>query len=85
MKEGYCDKCKQFTIVETHHILPKSTFGKNDETAKLCPTCHALYHRKLGAKNLKNPDPVFHFYFFSKWLYGLLSIILLVLAIYFVL
>jgi hypothetical protein len=79
MKEGYCDKCKQFTVVETHHILPKSTFGENEETAKLCPTCHTLYHQKLGNENLKNPDPVFHFYFFYRWKYGLLGLLVIIL------
>jgi ribosomal protein L31 len=85
MKYGICEKCKKESWLETHHILPKSTFGDNEETIDLCPNCHTDYHQKLGVENMKNADMAFHFYFFDKWLYGLLSIILAILGIYFVL
>ncbi len=66
-----CDKCKKVTYLDTHHILPKSTFGENKETVELCPTCHREYHEHLGRENLKNPDEAFHFYTFYKWLTGI--------------
>lgn len=78
MKRDYCDKCRNYDVIEEHHILPKATFGKNDEIAKLCPNCHAKFHEFLGKKNLKNPDMVFHFATFYKWLAGLLPILLLI-------
>lgn len=71
MKIDYCEKCKRFGEVEKHHILPQSTFGKNDEIAWLCPNCHSEYHSFLGRENLKNTDIAFHFYNFWKWLAGL--------------
>ena len=30
-----CDKCKKETDLEKHHILPKSTFGENNEIGYL--------------------------------------------------
>lgn len=60
MKKSKCGKCGQITYVETHHILPKATFGENDQKVDLCPNCHTEYHLKLGTQNLKNPDMVFH-------------------------
>lgn len=82
MLQKECAKCGKHTWVERHHILPKSIFGETDEVVYLCPTCHTDYHQKLGNENLKKTDMAFHFYFFSRWLYGLLSIALLILAIY---
>jgi len=41
---------------------------------------HTDYHQKLGKRNIKNPDMAFHFYFFDKWLYGLLGLILLLIG-----
>ena len=75
-EEGICDKCGNFGIVDMHHILPKATFGKNNEAVKLCPNCHRAYHKALGTENLKNNDPEFHFYFFYRWKYGLLALVL---------
>lgn len=66
MKKDICVKCKQYTWVEEHHILPQSTFGENKETAYLCPNCHTDYHIYLGTENLKNPDMVFQLYTFYK-------------------
>ena len=66
-----CNKCGKVTYLDTHHILPKATFGKNDETIELCPTCHREYHEYLGRENLKNTSMEFHFYTFEKWLAGL--------------
>lgn len=77
MEYKQCAKCQKLTYVHKHHILPTSTFGKNEETNWLCPNCHTEYHQKLGAENLKNPDMVFHFYFYNKWLYGLLGLLIL--------
>jgi hypothetical protein len=79
MKRGYCDKCKKYEVIEVHHILPKTIFGETGETAHLCPNCHAKYHEFLGKQNLKNPDMVFHFATFYKWLAGLLPLLLLLL------
>lgn len=69
-----CPKCSTKAWLEEHHILPKASFGNNDETTLLCPNCHRDYHKQLGQKNLKNPDMEFHLYFFSKWFYGLLGL-----------
>jgi hypothetical protein len=78
MKKDYCEKCKKYLIVQEHHILPQSTFGKTKETIKLCPNCHTDYHNSLGSKNLKNPDMEFHFEKFYRWLAGLSIVLLLV-------
>jgi hypothetical protein len=77
-----CKKCGKETWLHEHHILPQATFGKNEEKILLCPTCHTEYHQLLGTENLKNPDPVFHFYFFSKWLYGLLGLVILLVVLF---
>jgi len=69
MIKGYCEKCKKFGLVEDHHILPLSTFGKNEEKIKLCPNCHSDYHNYFGRKNLKNPNIEFQLNSFFKWLY----------------
>jgi len=78
MKKGTCAKCKKYTWVEEHHILPKSTFGETGEIIKLCPTCHTDFHQHLGQENLKNDDMVYQFYTFSKWLCGLSAVLLLI-------
>ncbi len=65
MKKGTCAKCKKYTWVEEHHILPK-------------PTCHTDFHQHLGQENLKNDDMVYQFYTFSKWLCGLSAVLLLI-------
>jgi len=83
MLQKECAKCGKYTYVEEHHILPKSVFGKNDETVFLCPNCHTDYHQKLGRENLKNPDMVFHLLFYNKCLYGLLSLVIAVLFYYY--
>ena len=75
MEQDICQKCKKFTYVEKHHVLPKSIFGETKETAKLCPNCHTEYHQHLGTGNLKNEDMVFHFYTFYKWLSGLVVVL----------
>ncbi len=85
MLQKECAKCGKYTWVERHHILPKSVFGENEEVVYLCPACHTDYHQQLGLENLKNPDMVFHFYFFQKWLHGLLTIVFLIFVFYFVL
>jgi hypothetical protein len=77
MEYRQCAKCKQIIYVHKHPILPKSTFGENDEIDWLCPNCHTEYHQKLGSENLKNPDMAFHFYFYNKWKYGLLALLIL--------
>jgi NAD-dependent SIR2 family protein deacetylase len=83
MRKGKCDKCGKITYVEEHHILPKSTFGENDQKVDLCPNCHTDYHQELGTKNLKNPDIVFHLFFYEKWKYGLLGLLLLLVFLRF--
>ncbi len=70
MKEGYCEKCKKYNYLQTHHILPKSSFGETNEKAELCSNCHTEYHQKLGYKNLKNKNMLFHLTFWYNWLYG---------------
>ena len=77
MRKDKCRKCEEFIWVEEHHILPKATFGETEHTVWLCPNCHTDYHQKLGAKNLKNPDPQFHFDFYKKWYAGALGLLLL--------
>lgn len=67
MLRGKCEKCKTIFWLEIHHILPKAIFGNTDKIAYLCPNCHTDYHQKLGNKNLKNPDPEFH-YAEIKWI-----------------
>jgi len=76
IEKRQCPKCKQWHILENHHILPKSTFGENNQVQNLCPNCHAEYHRVLGDQ-IKNTDMAFHFYFYEKWLAGLLVLLLL--------
>jgi formate-dependent nitrite reductase cytochrome c552 subunit len=77
MKVATCTKCGKETYVEIHHILLKATFGENDQKVELCANCHTEYHQKLGTENLKNPDMVFHLFFYSKWKYGLLGLLIL--------
>jgi predicted HNH restriction endonuclease len=81
MKKDYCAKCGKFGIIETHHILPLSTFGKNKELINLCPNCHKEYHEHLG-KDIKNPSMEFHLEKFFRWIFGL-SIIGLLLYLLF--
>jgi len=71
MIKDKCQKCGKYEYVEDHHILPTSTFGKNNEIARLCSNCHTEYHQLLGNDNLKNPDVQFHFEKYLKWLCGL--------------
>ncbi|GEM_PF-2155314 len=84
MKKDMCQKCKKYTFVEKHHILPKSIFGEG-ETIYLCPTCHSEFHYEvLGVENAKNTDMVFHIYTFRKWLCGLsIFAILFGISLYF--
>ena len=82
MRNEHCKKCGKLGIVETHHILPSSIFGKNDQTIDLCPNCHTDYHDQLGLKNLKNDSMEFHFNAFFRWLSGL-SIVLVLLYLLF--
>lgn len=83
MKKGLCEKCKKFTWIEKHHILPQCDFSEK-ETYKLCPTCHTDYHQKLGNKNLKGKTIEFHYLNFYRWLAGLsiVSIIVLILSLF---
>jgi hypothetical protein len=83
MKFGTCEKCGKQSWLEEHHILPRSTFGENDQKIDLCPNCHTDYHQKLGSKGRKNPDMAFHFYFFDRWLYGLIGVMLLLVYLFF--
>ena len=83
MEKDKCQKCNDYGWVEKHHILPKSDYGENDQTAKLCPNCHTDYHQKLGNKNLKGKPEEFHFKKFYKWLAGFSIIIVLFLIIYY--
>jgi len=71
MKKDNCKKCKKLLFIEDHHILPQSTFGKNEHIDDLCPTCHTEYHQYLGTKDLKNENMEFHFEKYYRWLYGL--------------
>jgi hypothetical protein len=82
-QEERCSKCRKYFVLETHHILPKCTFGENDQTDKLCPNCHAAYHRWLGKEALKNEDMAFHIYMYSKWLAGLISLMLVLYLAFF--
>ncbi len=75
MEKANCEKCGKYGWVHNHHILPKSDFGGEGDIVKLCPNCHADYHKKLGKKNLKGNSMEFHFEKFYRWLSGL-SIIL---------
>ena len=71
MKKRKCQKCGKYEYVEEHHILPVSTFGKNNETAFLCSNCHTNYHQLLGSEGLKNLDVKFHFEKYYRWFFGL--------------
>ena len=75
MRKDNCAKCGKYTFVESHHILPKNMFGEMGDKVDLCPNCHREYHEKLGYKNLKNSDMVFHLLTYYKWLNGLLVLI----------
>ncbi len=83
MKKDICAKCKKYTYVETHHVLPQNLFGGAGDLVNLCPNCHTEYHQKLGTKELKNPDMEFHFYKFYRWLYGVGIILLLISAFFY--
>jgi hypothetical protein len=78
MRKANCVKCNKYDYVEDHHILPVSTFGKNDEKATLCSNCHTEYHQLLGKEGLKNPSAQFHFEKYLKWLFGVGVLALLV-------
>jgi predicted HNH restriction endonuclease len=78
MKKDYCRKCGKYGSVQEHHILPQSTFGKNNEKINLCPNCHADYHEQLGRNNLSNTSMEFHFEKFFKWISGLSIIVALI-------
>jgi len=56
-KIGLCRKCNLEFYVHEHHILPKSTFGKDGATITLCPNCHAHIHvyMELNLKDKKKP------------------------------
>ena len=82
MKKKDCEKCGKYTYVENHHILPKSSFGENDEKAELCSNCHTEYHQELGNKNLKNDDMEFHLKFWYKWFYGAVILIIIFISIF---
>jgi hypothetical protein len=69
--KNICKKCGKYGNIQEHHILPRSTFGENDEKIQLCPNCHVDYHDQLGLKNISNPSIEFHFNKFFRWLAGL--------------
>jgi len=83
MQYDVCEKCGKENWIEEHHVLPKSVFGGIGDTVRLCPNCHTDYHQKLGTKNLKNPDMVFHLLFYNRWKYGLLGLLILLAFFYF--
>jgi len=80
MKKGHCEKCKKYTYVAEHHILPKCEFG-DGETVDLCSNCHTDYHQKLGFKNLKGNSMEFHYEKFLRWLTGLSIVLALIFII----
>jgi len=84
MKKGKCAKCKTYTVVEKHHILPKNIFGLG-ETIFLCPTtCHSIYHYEiLGTKNVKNPDAEFHKRTLYLWLQMIVALFVAIGLIYY--
>ena len=53
-RRGTCKKCGKDFYVHSHHILPKSIFGKG-ETVDLCPNCHTHFH-EYSNLNTKNPN-----------------------------
>ena len=81
METDYCKKCGTYTIVEKHHVLPKSIFGGIGPVINLCPTCHRKYHLHIGQKNLKNDDPDYHQYTFWKWMIKGAFIFLIILTL----
>ncbi|HMY69515.1 MAG TPA: hypothetical protein PL048_10460 [Leptospiraceae bacterium] len=54
-KKGRCIKCNLFFYVHDHHILPKSRFGNEGETVRLCPNCHTHFH-EYSRINTRNPE-----------------------------
>jgi len=51
IKDKFSNKCaicgfNVDSILEVHHVIPKSLCGKNDENnlIALCPTCHVIFH-----------------------------------------
>jgi 5-methylcytosine-specific restriction endonuclease McrA len=65
IKDKYNNKCAvcDFSIndlLEVHHIIPKSAWGKNDDSnlIVLCPTCHSIFHdieqKKCIAPEIRN-------------------------------
>lgn len=68
MKKAKCEKCKKYTYVYEHHILPQARFGKDTETVSLCGKCHKEYPQFPGNKE---SSLEFHYEKFFKWMMGL--------------
>ncbi len=54
-KKGRFIKCNQYFYVHDHHILPRSRFGNEGATVKLCPNCHTHFY-EYSRMNTKNPE-----------------------------
>lgn len=62
-----CPRCQTATYLETHHILPQTTFKGQGDLVEMCPNCHNEFHIELGKKTLKEPNAEFHYFKFWKW------------------
>ncbi len=76
MKQGVCPKCKTYTWLQEHHILPLSIFGETIFKTYICSNCHTDIHQKLGKMTSKEKD--FYLIFHIQWLMGILMVIFLI-------
>lgn len=53
----YCPICKlkiQSRFMENHHYIPKCDGGSNNDTIRLCGTCHDVLHKYIPIDEVKN-------------------------------